>query len=290
MRRPVTVARYLDVTEAQLARVRLGGEGIEAFVIEGAGFNPLLSGAVGGVQLQVRERDIDRAREILAEVPEEADEDSDPYVDGERVVRCPRCELEYCFHERARVVRNAPMPILVIANLFVAGASTPRWRCRKCEHVWDDPGAGPLQVTRLLPGEPKPVFRLRRGQAGMGLFLGLMVGFFGTMVIGSGAFGRENAHGVFPVSVLALSGLMGWLLGRSMRRDVCSEPSCRAPLPRGAEECPACKGTVSGTIPSAPEHFAAAAEARREIAASRQTDVPRKKKKKKRPIEPEASV
>src|SRR3954469_12409743 len=101
MRRTVTVARYLDVTEAQLARVRLGGEDIEAFVIEGAGFNPLLTGAVGGVLLQVRERDQDRAREILAEVPEEADEDADPYLGAERVVRCPRCELEYCYHERA---------------------------------------------------------------------------------------------------------------------------------------------------------------------------------------------
>jgi hypothetical protein len=288
MRRPVTIARYLDLTEAQLARVRLGGEGIESFVIEAAGFNPLLSGAAGGVQLQVRERDIERARAILAEPAAEPEAEDDAADDpGEPVVRCPRCELEYCFHERARVVRNAPMPILVIANLFVAGASKLRWRCRKCEHVWDDPAAGPARMTRLLPGDPKPVFRLRRGQAGMGLFLGLMVGFFGTVVIGSGAFGREVAQGVFPASVLVMSGLLGWLIGRSARRDVCSEPSCRAPLPGGADECPSCKGAISGAVTSAPEHFAAAGEARREIAASREVEAPRKKKKKK-PVAPAA--
>jgi hypothetical protein len=63
--------------------------------------------------------------------------------------------------------------------------------------------------------------------------------------------------------------VLGWRIGKAVRSDVCSEPSCRAPLARGAEECQGCKGTIAGTITSAPEHFAAAADVRREIAASR---------------------
>jgi putative signal transducing protein len=276
MRRPITVARYLDVTEAQLARVRLGGEGIEAFVIEGTGFNPLLNGASGGVQLQVRERDLDRAQAILAEVLPEADEDADPFLPGgERVVRCPRCELEYCSFTRGS---------LVLLD------TTERWRCQKCEHVWDDPDAGPQRMTPREPGDPRPVFRLARRKSGMGFFLGLMVGFFGLMVVSSGVFGRNLLDGSLSLMIVGSAILMGWLIGRSARSQVCSEPSCRAPLPRDAEECPRCKGTIAGSIESAPEHFSVAADARREVAISRQGEMTPKKKKKKKspPIEPAA--
>jgi hypothetical protein len=291
MRRPVTIARYLDVTEAQLAKVRLGGEDIEAFVIDGSGFNPLLTGATGGVQLQVRERDIDRAREILAETPPEVEDDPEPAPGGERVVRCPRCELEYCYHERVRATGQALGPLIVVAQVFASSVTPKRWRCRKCEHVWDDPNEGPERMTRLEPGDPRPVFRLRRGRGGTGLFLGLMIGFVGTMVVAS-LIGRIDDDFGRVVAIIGYGSLflgvpvLGWRVGKAVRSDVCSEPSCRTPLPREAEDCPGCKGTIAGTITSAPEHFAAAAEVRREIAASRKVELPRKKKKK--PLSPAA--
>ncbi len=287
MRRPVTIARYLDVTEAQLAKVRLGGDDIEAFVIEGAGFNPLLSGASGGVQLQVRERDIDRARAILAEVPPEMEEDPelDPLPGGERVVRCPRCELEYCYHERARGTGSAINPLVIVGQVFASSMTARRWRCRKCEHVWDDPDEGPKRMTRLEPGDPKPVFRLRRGRGGMGLFLGFMIGVVLAMV-GTGLLEamRGDARQIAGIGLgLLLFGVpvVGWRIGKRMRVDVCSVPECRTPLPRDLEECPVCKGTIAGTITSAPEHYSAAADVRRELAAARKVDaLPAKKKKK----------
>ena len=291
MRRPVTIAKYLDVTEAQLAKVRLGGEDIEAFVIEGAGFNPLLAAASGGVQLQVRERDIDRARAILAEVQPDVDDDPDPSPGGERVVRCPRCELEYCYHERARATGQALGPLMMLAQVFSASMTPKRWRCHKCEHVWDDADEGPARMTRLEPGDPRPVFRLRRGRGGTGLFLGLLAGFLGTVIVAS-LVGRlsddSRMIGVFGFGLLFFgTPILGWRIGRSVRADVCSVPTCRTPLPGELEECPGCKGTIAGTITSAPEHFSAAADVRRELAASRQVKLPRKKTKKK-PIEPAA--
>ena len=294
MRRPVTIARYLDLTEAQLAKVRLNGADIEAFVIEAAGFNPLLTGAAGGVQLQVRERDIDRARAILAEALPEVEDDPEPAPGGERVVRCPRCELEYCYHERERATGQALAPLIILAQVFASSVSPKRWRCRKCEHVWDDPDEGPARMSRLEPGDPRPVFGLRRGRGGTGLFLGLMIGFMSALVAAS-LIGRINDDLGSVMAFLGYASLVfgvpviGWRVGKAVRSDVCSEPSCRAPLPRGAEECPVCKGTIGGTITSAPEHFAAAADVRREIAASRKVELPRKKKKKK-PIEPAASA
>ena len=63
----VTVAAFPDTAEAELAKERLGLEGITAFVIGGqtAGVMPFLTGPTGGVRLQVSPGDAERAREIL---------------------------------------------------------------------------------------------------------------------------------------------------------------------------------------------------------------------------------
>jgi hypothetical protein len=63
----VTVASFLDVPEAQLAKQRLELEGIAAFVIgaQTAGVMPFLTGPTGGVRIQVAPGDVERAREIL---------------------------------------------------------------------------------------------------------------------------------------------------------------------------------------------------------------------------------
>jgi hypothetical protein len=63
----VTVATFPDVAEAELARERLGLEGIRAFVIDAqsAGVMPFMTGAMGGVRVQVEPKDLERAREIL---------------------------------------------------------------------------------------------------------------------------------------------------------------------------------------------------------------------------------
>jgi hypothetical protein len=63
----VTVASFADVAEAELARERLGLEGIRAFVLDAqtAGIMPFLASATGGVRVQVEPKDASRAKEIL---------------------------------------------------------------------------------------------------------------------------------------------------------------------------------------------------------------------------------
>jgi hypothetical protein len=63
----VTVATFADVSEAELAKERLGLEGVRAFVIgaQTAGVMPFLTPATGGVHVQVSPGDLQTAREVL---------------------------------------------------------------------------------------------------------------------------------------------------------------------------------------------------------------------------------
>ena len=58
---------FSDVAEAQLAQERLEQEGVAAFVVDAqmAGVMPYLANSTGGVRVQVKPSDLERAREIL---------------------------------------------------------------------------------------------------------------------------------------------------------------------------------------------------------------------------------
>jgi rubredoxin len=262
----VTARSYPDTVMAEADRAHLASEGIVGYVIEAASFNPALASAIGGVRLQVSERDLERATEILGVIsPEESEGDDE----GDGAVRCPRCELAYCAHERPRMHNAAPgLGFLLLPYTMIF--SEKRWHCHKCGHAWDDPKAGPTRVTRLVPGDPRPVFRLRRAHGGMGLFLGAIAGAVAALLI-------KSELGVLLFFALIALGVS---IGRALRYDVCSVPECRAPLPPEAEACPKCKGGIAGVVHTAEEHYAAAADFRRELAGIR-ADARAKKRKKK---------
>src|SRR5262249_42530354 len=120
-----------------------------------------------------------------------------------------------------------------------------------------NPDEGPEAPTPLAPGDPRPIFRLRRGHPGLGLFAGSLAGGVAAIALSPG------------LPVFLAGSTLGWLIGRFIRVDVCSDPRCREALPSEAEECPRCKGTVAGTIRYASEHYSASADVRRELAALR---------------------
>ncbi len=252
----VVVRSYFDVVEAGLARSSLANEGIHAWVLESTSFNPLLSSAAGGVAVQVRASDAEHAAAILTRVDRTAvvlDEDDEP----EGSVRCPRCELPYCDFERERMsdaLASSPMSALLILPLVT---SRQRWRCHKCLHVWDDPKLGPKKPTPLPEGVPRPVFRMRRPRTGTG----------GLVGAGLGAFMLAWAPGAGGSFLMLLSIVVGSRIGATFGSDVCSEPTCRAPLPAGMEKCPRCQGAIAGRVSRGFEHFSAAADVRRELHA-----------------------
>jgi len=76
----VTVATFQTPVEAELAKERLELEGITAFLKNemAVGVMPYLGSALGGIELQVPERDAAAAREILEPPPQEPEpEDGD---------------------------------------------------------------------------------------------------------------------------------------------------------------------------------------------------------------------
>ena len=274
----VTVRTYLDPTAAQLARTNLMSHGIEAHVIDAASFNPILNGATGGSRVEVREGDHARAASILRDRPGDGELDDG---EGSGVVRCPRCELAYCFHERMRLEgSSAATTVAFFAAPFLL-LRRKRWHCHRCGFVWDDPKAGPEAMTALAPDDPVPVFRLRRAHPGMGLFLGLLAGFAVQLVLGAAFSGDQGAAPLIFVLSFCVVPPLGFMIGRAFGHDVCSEPGCRTLLPAGRDECPRCRGAIAGRVQSVEEHYVAAAEVRRELAALHAKNRALKKKKKK---------
>ncbi len=261
----VTIRRFSTSVEAELARATLASSGVAAFVVDSASFNPLLTDALGGVRVDVAERDLRNAEEVLrvaalTRARDEDDDDSD-------VVRCPRCELQYCTFGRPRLTEVAAGMGDVLTWLsgpFVE----PRWRCQKCHHVWDDPAEGPRVITALSPDDPRPVMRLVRGHPGMGLFLGAALGALSL-----------SAAPELGLAPLLASSFLGWLGGRAITGEQCSEPSCRAPLAKGASKCPRCRGTLSGVIRAGHEHYAAVAQVRRGLREDRERRAARRARK-----------
>lgn len=247
----VTLRTYGDVLTAETDRASLEGAGIVGHVIEGASFNPVLASAIGAIRLQVAAGDVDDALDVLGVASlEEAEADDE----REGAVRCPKCELAYCNFERPRL-RNTGASVAFLLLPVTLFFGDERWRCEKCLHVWENPHEGPKAITKLADGDPRPVFRLRRSRAGFGVFLGLGAGLMAAIVLAK-----------VPLLLAAAGAIVGGFIGRAIRHDVCSVPDCRAPLEPGVETCPRCKGTISGVVDSAPEHFAAAADARRALA------------------------
>jgi hypothetical protein len=92
-----TVARYASIAEASIARNALDAAGIPAWIADELTLtaDPLISGAVNYIKLQVRASDVEPAEAVLAEPALETDEfgksdesdDFPPESEGERLVR-----------------------------------------------------------------------------------------------------------------------------------------------------------------------------------------------------------
>lgn len=122
----VTVGTYADYIQANLARLRLDTEGIEAVIEDHyfIGMEPLHDIAVGGVKLRVLAGDREEAlrilqaqREALAALP----------------LHCPRCDS-------TEVVRGFHFVLLGLALFFIPlGGPRRRIYCKACKHAWREP-------------------------------------------------------------------------------------------------------------------------------------------------------
>lgn len=291
MSKTVQIGRFSTRLDADLARLRLEAEGIRhAKVIEHLSFYPTVNDTTGGVRIQVLEEDEQRATALLDDsLPEDPNHVGTyreasliPDDEPKDVLRCPRCEHEFCFFGRPRMFETtnalgklgpAFILLLPLAPFVVVarGLGAKRWRCDKCGHAWDDVTESRFELTPSDPADPRPVFRLARGHAGVGALIGLLVGFVGSLLL---AFDH-------PILALFAGIVIGWVAGSFVRYDVCSQPTCRKRLKPGDEICEACKGHIAGSITVAREHYAEAAAFRRELA--RAVVEPRVKRRRSKP-------
>jgi hypothetical protein len=130
----VTLQHFRDIPEALLAKGKLESAGIECLLADGnvVRMDWLLSNAIGGIRLQVRQHDLESARALLDEpIPAEF-EDEDL---GEAFVqpRCPRCcSLDIGFEKIDRfwtyglwLLLSFPVPI-----------RKGNWKCSTCAAEW----------------------------------------------------------------------------------------------------------------------------------------------------------
>jgi predicted RNA-binding Zn-ribbon protein involved in translation (DUF1610 family) len=131
----VTVGRYRDLPEAEIAQTALESAGIRTFVPDSnvARMNWAWSNALGGIRVQVSADDEKGAREILAQsTPEEiAFEDHKLFEQP----RCPRCgSAEITFEGASRK--------FAIASLYLLALPLPQghevWSCGSCGARWED--------------------------------------------------------------------------------------------------------------------------------------------------------
>jgi hypothetical protein len=74
----VTLASYLSGAEAHLIRARLEAEGIRVYVNEEQTSDWLMPIGLGGIKLEVPERDVERARELLDSLSRQVPDESSP--------------------------------------------------------------------------------------------------------------------------------------------------------------------------------------------------------------------
>jgi Putative prokaryotic signal transducing protein len=129
----VTIARFRDLIEAQLAKGKLEAAGIDAFLGNEniVSLDWFYSNAVGGLRLQVLEEDVTDAQASLDEpIPDEIVEEQSGIVYEQP--HCPRCDsldIGYetidCLWSYGLMFVIAPIPVKKI-----------NWKCQSCGAEW----------------------------------------------------------------------------------------------------------------------------------------------------------
>ena len=140
----ITIANFSHPTEADPVVAWLESEGIECFVTNEhtITMNWLYSNAIGGVGVQVRAADVERANEILQVAlnsdviesePIRADSETEQRGDDASEIRCPQCGSENVYYEKfSRRLVFASWILLTVPLPFFKR----KWRCWACKHLF----------------------------------------------------------------------------------------------------------------------------------------------------------
>ena len=133
----VTIAKFFSLGEAKLVQGKLASEGISAFVCDEHmhAINWHMGAAFGGIRLQVPDRQVVRALEVLEGFEPDEPEDEE---ETEEIPCCPECESL----EIREVASTDPRQTSLwsAANAFpeVPAGFEHRWKCLVCGYHWQE--------------------------------------------------------------------------------------------------------------------------------------------------------
>jgi hypothetical protein len=133
----VTITRFFSLGEAKLALGKLSSEGISAFLCDEHmhAINWHMGAAFGGIRLQVPERQVVRALEILDGFEPDATEEEE---DTEEVPCCPECESLEIRELSDTNPRQTSLWSSAIPFPEPPTQTTHRWRCLMCGYQWQE--------------------------------------------------------------------------------------------------------------------------------------------------------
>src|SRR5690606_29204043 len=106
--------------------------GIESFILDEltVDVNPLFSNAIGGVRLQVREEDVERAKELVEEYNHKS------YLDkAGNEISCPNCDSTRLYAD-FNSMKNAGSVLAAITSIIFGAFPLYRkrvYRCKECD-------------------------------------------------------------------------------------------------------------------------------------------------------------
>ena len=145
----ITLTTFMFPTEAYSLVARLEEEGIECFLGDDTlvSVNPFLSNAVGGVKVNIKEKDSEKALSILSQIKQD-NKKEERKVDEKWVkdfvpvdTFCPECESTNVYKKKFSLLKN----ILIVVSIFlllpiwiiaVLAFKIRKHYCADCGHIW----------------------------------------------------------------------------------------------------------------------------------------------------------
>jgi DNA-directed RNA polymerase subunit RPC12/RpoP len=132
----VTLKTCDTAIEAHILRNRLESDDILCHILDEhiVTLNPLLNFAVGGIRLQVFEKDLTKARSILNEI------DNKPFTDSQdQIIVCPNCTSSRLYSDFKSIKNPKGIIAIIVAFLFSVFPiySKSVYKCKECDTEFD---------------------------------------------------------------------------------------------------------------------------------------------------------
>lgn len=130
----ITIATFPDEARAHMALASLKNQGIEGF-IQDVHFTSMkwnYADLAGGIKLQVRSSDVNKAMEILEYYDKNVDHDT--IVELTRI-KCPKCDSGDVHYKKKSKKTILLIAVLLLVPLFFIKKVCI---CRDCGHTWKD--------------------------------------------------------------------------------------------------------------------------------------------------------